>query len=115
MITFISTKDNYIKFKGQKVKFKGRVVTVGCHMTESRGGSWERGFRFSTSYWAKLTNSKGQVSFNHGETWGTDIKCNFKTSQGKMKLSAYNHGELAFEGIQKINREYEGPSYQWRR
>lgn len=121
MMTFKPTKESYIKFKGQKVKLNGRAVTVTCHETKSKGGSWERGFRFYNSEWAMLKNAKGQVSFDHGKTWHDDSsfgrgrRLAFKASKGKMKLSSSNHGEFAFNGIQEINRKWEGPGYRWHR
>lgn len=115
MIKFKPNKEAYVKHRGKKVKFRGRVLTVGYHCTESRGGSWERGFRFYRSEWATLTSPRGLVSMDHGKTWHPNARCAMAASHGKMRLSSDNHGEFAFHGIQEINRKWEGPGYQWRR
>ena len=120
---FTPTKENYLKYCNKKVQLKKRVVTVHHHKTESRGGSWARGFRFYESTWALLSRvvrkSKHYIptqwSFDHGKTWHTDKREAWKNTKGKLRLTSSNHGELAFEGIQRIVRDWEGPSYRWTR
>jgi hypothetical protein len=111
---FEPTKENYIRLRGTKVQIRGRTVTVGYHATDSRGGSWERGFRFYRSEWAMLKSARGLVSMDHGKTWHQSSRDAMK-SKGKLRLSSDNHGEFAFEGIQKINRQWDGPNYRWHR
>lgn len=131
------TKEWYKENQGKKVTVNGTQCLVTSHRTESRGGSWERGFRFYHSQWAMLTcmqpkkipshlkrvkwaaklvakMKKEKVkhySMDHGTTWHTTPQDAMK-SKGKMKLSSGSEGELAFEGIQQINRKYN-PNYQW--
>jgi hypothetical protein len=114
MIKFTPTAENYRKYLGKKVQVRGRTVTVAKVHTSSRGGSWERGFRFSESEWALLRSARGLVSMDHGRTWHATVQ-QAKRSKGKLRLSSDNYGELAFEGIQEINRRYEGSGYKWRR
>lgn len=115
MIKFTPTKENYIKLRGKKVKCGRSIVEVAVHRTESRGGTWATGFRFYNSEWAMLKRiSDGYYSMDHAKTWHPSAKAAAK-SKGKMKLSSSNHGEFAFDGIQNICREYEGPGYRWKR
>ena len=53
-------------------------------------------------------------SMNHGATWH-EYKKQAMKSKGKMRLTAFNNGELAFEGIQDIARKWDGPDYRWHR
>lgn len=115
MIKFNHVAQFYVDNKGATVRVGRRVVVVGSHLTESRGGSWERGFRFYESYWGKLTSKDGQVSLDGGRSWHSSSRAAFKTSKGKVRLSSSNHGELAFDDIQKIARDWDGPGYVWKR
>jgi len=114
-IKFTPTAENYVKLRGKTVRCGRSIVIVRYHRTDSQGGSWERGFRFSSSEWAMLERvSDHAYSMDHGKTWHGNPKAAAK-SKGKMKLNGESHGEMAFHGIQAINRDYYGPSYKWRR
>ena len=110
-----ATKEFYLANRGKTLRVGPRTVTVSSHRTESRGGSWERGFRFYHSEWALLSSSKGQYSMDHGKTWHPSKKAAMRLSKGKLRLTSENHGEFAFEGIQKICRDWDGPGYRWHR
>jgi hypothetical protein len=122
MKTFKPTKEFYLTNRGAKVRLGARVVQVVHHSTESRGGSWERGFRFYSSKWGALRwelkgtkyHKPSRYSMDHGKTWHHSLRDAYR-SKGKMRLETDNHGEFAFEGIQTINREWEGADYRWRR
>lgn len=124
-------KDEYNALKYKKAKLGNMHVTVTPRLTQSQGGSWERGFRFYQTYWAMLIREKVRVikktysgkkyttrvdlySTDHGKTWHETSKAAMK-SKGKMKLSNSNHKELAFDGIQRLNRNYYGSDYVWKR
>src|SRR4051812_7969453 len=116
MIKFIPTAENYLKYRGKTVRCGRCIVIVRAHRTESRAGSWERGFRFSSSQWAMLERkSDHSYSMDHGATWHSTPKAAAKVSKGKLRLNSESHGELAFNSIQAINREYFGPGYKWSR
>ena len=115
MIKFTPTPENYRRYRHEKVKCGRNIVLVTIHRTESRAGSWERGFRFSHSDWGMLKRlSDGSFSMDHGRTWHSNPKAASR-SKGKMRLSHDSHGEFAFNSIQALNREYYGPGYKWRR
>lgn len=115
MMKFEPTAENYRRCKGQKMKCGRYIVLVRSYRTESRAGTWERGFKFSNSDWGMLERiSDHTCSMDHGKTWHTSPKAALK-SKGKIKLASESHGELAFEGIQKLNREFYGPGYRWQR
>ena len=114
---FKPTKEFYLKYRGRKARLGKKVVNVVYYPTVSRGGSYERGFRFYQSEWAKLIDERGAVSYDHGKTWHKSwfLARAFKSTKGKMRLTSSNHGELALEGIQAINRKWDGPGYRWHR
>jgi hypothetical protein len=115
MRKFEPTQENYVALRGKTVRCGRSIAVVTMHKTSSQGGSWERGFRFSSSTWGMLKRvSDGAYSMDHGKTWHSYPKEAAK-SKGKLKLSGDSHGELAFAGIQKINRDYFGPGYKWKR
>ncbi len=115
MMKFIPTAENYQRYRGEVMKCGRNIVRVTVHRTESRAGSWERGFRFSESKWGLLYRPSDQsYSMDHGKTWHANVKVAARMSKGKMRLESDSHGELAFEGIQAIKREYDA-SYRWRR
>lgn len=115
MEKFIPTAENYRRYRGQKMRIGKNIVIIEVYRTESRGGSWERGFKFSNSEWGILKRvSDKSFSMDHGKTWHSNPKAAAK-SKGKMRLNSETRGEFAFEGIQKLNREYYGPGYKWSR
>jgi hypothetical protein len=116
----LATMVNKIQYKnlaGKKVRFQGRIVTVGIHCSRNQSGSWSRGFKFSKREYGMLVHETlrkvKEYSLNHGASWHSSIK-EAKKSKGKVILSQEIRGEFAFNAIQKLNREYEGPGYRWR-
>jgi len=119
MVQFQPTKEFYIANRGKTCRVgRSPVVTVSYQRTSGQSGSWERGFKFHDTEWAMLTRKrKGQpteYSMDHGKTWHPSVRL-AKQSKGKLKLTGSSHTELAFESIQRINRDYYGSSYKWRR
>lgn len=116
MKKFIPTVENYLNYRGKKVNCGNSIVLVTFHRTESRGGSWERGFKFYETEWGMLQQCSDKLySMDHGKTWHSHSKIAAKKSKGKTKLKSHSHGEFAFDGIQKLNRDYYGPGYKWSR
>jgi hypothetical protein len=120
MPKFQHTKEFYLANQGKKVKVRNFEATVGKNTTSGQSGSWERGFKFHESTYGMLVRklkSIGytQFSFDGGKTWGHHVRDIRKaTKKGKIKLDkTKTHSELAFEGIQRINREYD-PNYKWK-
>lgn len=118
---FQPTKEFYLQNRGKVVSVRHtRAATVSFTTTNTRSGSWERGFKFHTSEWAVLERKKYlskhyrrlEFSMDHGKTWHPTIFL-AKKSKGKLKLSTGTHKEFAFDSIQKINRDYD-PDYKWR-
>lgn len=112
------TKEWYLAEMGKKIRVGNRMVIVGIHRTESRGGSWERGFKFYSTQWGELTwtcskTGRREYSLDGGKTWHRNIRDAMK-SKGKVKLDSDSNGEFAFDAIQKINREYD-PGFVWYR
>lgn len=122
MSTFKPTKEFYLAHQGWTFRV-GRTARamVTKHRTTSQAGTWERGFKFGESEWAMLKRVRKvskhyqptEYSMDHGKTWHASPKAAKAATKGKLRLNSSTHGELAFEGIQRINREYD-PSYKWR-
>lgn len=113
MIQFTPTAENYKNYHGQIVLLGRSKVKVGKIYRHSRLGSYERGLKFTDTEWAKLTRvSDRKISMDHGKTWHV-LEKDAMRSKGKIKLKSNTTKEFAFEGIQEINRRYEGPSYRW--
>jgi hypothetical protein len=121
-------KKQYEKYDGKKVKFGRYICTVRVVESENRVGSYERGIAWThRSYGVLLRGREGNwsASANHGQTWrplfGThpydysDFKYVIREAKNKVILGDSMTKELAFEGIQAINRKWEGPNYRWRK
>ena len=117
-------KEEYLSNKGQDVLLGSDVVTVMVERRDTKSGSWERGFKFGSITYGilqrkiklktKFPSIRIEYSYNHGATWKKDIK-EAKKAKGKVILdNPKPRGEFSFEGIQRINREYYGSSYQWK-
>jgi len=113
----------YIKLKGKKALLGKKVVEVGSAETRNQVGSYERGIAWNESEYGILIRPASKesvwVSADHGTSWHKVYKwCKEHalkyTRKGRIKLSKRMDKELAFEGIQAINRKWEGPSYRWR-
>jgi hypothetical protein len=113
-----ATKAEYMANMGQTVKVGRYTCEVGSKRKDGRSGSYERGFKFTSSTYGYLkttTRARGtEFSFDHGKTWDRDIYKASKVRSGKILLERdAPRGEFAFEAIQKINRDYD-PSYKWK-
>lgn len=113
----------YIKLKGKKALLGRKVVTVESEETRNQVGSYERGIAWNQSEYGILvrpaTKEYCYVSADHGATWHYVPRWRKElalkaTKKGRVKLSHRLDKELAFNGIQEINRRWEGPSYRWR-
>jgi hypothetical protein len=99
---------------------KGTVKTA-MYTNESRSGSWERGFKFSSNTYGYLVKQlKGtkyykpsRYSPDHGKTWYETLDEAKKQRAGKIKFASRTAEEFSFTSIQKINRKYD-PNYKWR-
>lgn len=119
----IPNKEQYIALKGKKAMLGQKVVEVGSAETRNQVGSYERGIAWNESVYGILIRPASKdtvyVSADHGATWHRvfkwskerAVKC---TKKGRIKLNFNRDKELAFEGIQAINRKWEGPNYRWR-
>jgi len=116
-------KEEYIKLKGKKALLGKKVVTVDSAETRNQVGSYERGIAWNESEYGILVRPASKesvwVSANHGATWHKVYKWSKETAlrytrKGRIKLNHKMDKELAFNGIQEINRRWEGPSYRWR-
>jgi hypothetical protein len=110
----------YTSLKGQEVRFGRYVVKVDTYTRSGQSGSWGTGFKFSTMTYGVLTRRHPDklgwrlYSANHGATWHEQLKMALR-AKGKVILKRERRKEFAFDSIQKINRDYYGSSYQWRR
>jgi len=118
-------KPQYLKYMYKEVLFKGRKMKVCSYTTHSQKGSYERGLAWGETTYGVLERSRTKntrtLSADHGKTWhkfdswGECEKWAVRrTPKGKLILGQRMDKELAFEGIQAINRKWEGPSYRWR-
>ncbi len=113
--------EEYFGNERQQMMLGSLVVTIIVERVNSRSGSYERGFKFSTTTYGILCRSNLdkakyktiEYSADHGKTWHPDVK-SAKKVRGKTILKRSSNGEFAFDSIQKINREYHGPSYKWK-
>lgn len=119
--------EEYVANNGTDVLLGTEIVRIITEYRQTKSGSWEKGFRFgSITYgmlrrtvkkkysWSKTqTYDQQEFSCDHGKTWHANIKAAIK-SKGKVIVArTVPVGEFAFDAIQKINREYEGPGYKW--
>lgn len=118
-------KPQYLKYMYKEVMFKGKKVKVRSYTSHNRKGSYERGLAWGETQYGVLERARTKqtvtLSADHGKTWrrypawGEYCKWAVRnTPKGKIKLDSRLDKELAFEGIQAINRKWEGPSYRWR-
>jgi hypothetical protein len=115
-----ATKEDYLANMGKTLKLGKREVTVCSYKSESKSGSWSRGFKWTYTTYGYLTcrvkKSKYyhpmMYSFDHGVTWH-DTASAARKVKGKIKLEVRKDTEFAFNSIQVINRQYD-PGYQWR-
>ena len=115
-------KEEYKANDGKDVLLGTEVVYLFLDRKDTKSGSWERGFKFGSITYGILkrtyTSLKGkrryfEFSFNHGATWHKDV-AEARKSKGKVIVDKPAlRGEFAFEGIQKINRDYD-PYYKWK-
>ena len=107
------TKEWYAANMDKHVRAGRFKCRVSNHRTESRQGSYERGLRWSVSQWATLVRlSDCYVSMDHGKTWHFNASEAYRKTKGKLRLESSNHGEFAFDAIQRLNRSWD-PSFRW--
>ena len=113
-----ATRADYLAHMGQTVRVGRYTCEVGSKRKDGRSGTWERGFKFTSSTYGYLkttTKARGtEFSFDHGKTWNRNIFTASKVRSGRILLERdAPRGEFAFDAIQRINREYD-TNYQWR-
>lgn len=112
------TKEAYLANMGCQVKLGRYLVTVTDYRKTGRSGSWERGFKFTSSTYGMLSrklkkNFFTEYSCDHGKTWASSPSQASKVRSGKILLERDQpRKEFAFDAIQKINRDYD-KNYQW--
>lgn len=106
-------KAQYLALMGKQVRLGRQVVTVVKYEREGRSGSYERGLKFSTTTYGGLKDSKGNLSFDHGKTWHSYGAWKATPRGDRIRIGTDSRKEFAFEGIQKINRDYD-PNFKWR-
>jgi hypothetical protein len=112
-----ATKADYLAMMGQTVRVGRYTCEVGSKRRSGQSGSYERGFKFTSSTYGYLkttTRARGtEYSFDHGKSWHWNILQASKVRSGKILLERdAPRGEFAFDAIQRINREYD-KNYQW--
>lgn len=116
-------KAEYLKLKDKKALLGKKVVTVAAAETSNQVGSYERGIAWNNSTYGILIRPASKdtvwVSADHGTTWHRVFKWSKEravkhTRKGRIKLDFNRDKEFAFEGIQAINRKWEGPNYRWK-
>ena len=106
----------YKQFVGKTVLLGKQPVTVHMYSKESQSGSWERGFKWTTSiygYLSKTLKREQRYSPDHGKTWYNTVWECKKQRAGKVLVERGTHSEFAFAAIQKINKVYD-PTYCWK-
>lgn len=106
----------YKQFVGKTVLLGKQPVTVHMYSKESQSGSWERGFKWTTSiygYLSKTLKCGKRFSPDHGKTWYNFASECKKQLAGKVLVEREKRVEFAFDAIQKINRDYD-PTYRWK-
>jgi hypothetical protein len=106
-----ATKEAYMANMGQTVKVGRYTCEVGSKRKDGRSGSYERGFKFTSStygYLKTVTKARGtQYSFDHGATWHYDLYKASKVRSGKILLERdAPRKEFAYDAIQRINAQY---------
>jgi len=106
-----AVKQEYLDNMGQKVKVGKYECEVGSKRKDGQSGSYERGFKFTSStygYLKRITKVRGaEFSFDHGVTWSYDLYKASKVRGGKILLERdAPRKELAYDAIQQINRNY---------
>lgn len=106
-----ATRAEYLANMGKTVKVGRYECKVGSKRKDGRSGSYERGFKFTSSTYGYLmttTKARGtEYSFDHGKTWHYSLFTASKVRSGKILLERIApRKEFAYDAIQKINREY---------
>ena len=113
-------KEEYLQNDDKVVLLGDKEVTVVLNRSDTRSGSWERGFKFGSVTYGLLRRrvttkapyARHEYSADHGKTWHPDEKA-AKKVKGKTIVARSSSKEFAFDSIQKINRDYD-PNYKWR-
>ena len=109
-------KQWYLDNMGKTVKVGRFKCEVISRQKEGKSGSWERGFKFTTSVYGGLrrdTTGAYLYSFDHGLTWMAGDRNAIKVRAGKTLLKRSTQGEMAFNSIQEINRKWDS-GYKWK-
>jgi hypothetical protein len=119
------SKEEYKANDGKPALLGTQEVTIHLERVDTKSGSWERGFKFGSITYGILKRtvlkkrksvlmySHSEYSCNHGVTWHSTVS-DAKKSKGKVIVDKPRpHGEFAFDSIQRINKNYFGPSYKW--
>jgi len=123
-LSAVPSKDEYKAHNGKQVMLGDKEVTVILDRVDTKSGSYERGFKFGSITYGLLerkvkpTKKNGWVisefSANHGVTWASSEQL-AKKAKGKVIVDKpAPRGEFAFDRIQTLNREYNGPGYKWK-
>lgn len=106
-----ATKEAYLKNMGKTVKVGIYTCEVGSKRKSGRSGSYNRGFKFTSSVYGYLkttTKARGvEYSFDHGKTWSYSLLKASKVRSGKILLERDTpKKEFAYDAIQQINANY---------
>jgi hypothetical protein len=99
-------------------------VKVVLDRVSTKSGSYERGFKFGSITYGllerKVKPSKktmwysSEFSCDHGVSWHPTVT-QAKKVKGKVIVDKpAPQGEFAFDRIQELNRQYNGPNYKWK-
>jgi hypothetical protein len=106
-----ATKQAYLANMGKTVKVGRYVCEVGSKRKDGQSGSYEKGFKFTSSVYGYLkttTKARGEeYSFDHGKTWSYSLYKASKVRSGKILLERdAPRKEFAYDAIQQINANY---------
>jgi hypothetical protein len=106
----MSLKQWYLDNMDKTVSAGGYTCQVIRRRKTGKQGSWERGFKFTTSVYGGLQRGNPNAplySFDHGRTWNRNEQRALAVRAGKTLLERHTEGELAYEAIQQINRKWD--------
>lgn len=118
------SKEEYKTHDGQEVMLGDLKVKVVLDRVSTKSGSYARGFKFGSITYGLLERAvkpskktmwyPSEFSCDHGVSWHPTVT-QAKKVKGKVIVDKpAPRGEFAFDRIQELNRQYEGPSYKWK-